>query len=112
MTIVDAPLDPSLLGDIAARLAAEALPWEQRAGNAPTERCYERILRTDTHEAWLIHWPVGAELDLHDHGNSSGAFPSRPGRLEGRRLSAARACPRRACCTGTTTALRWLHPSP
>ena len=28
MTIVDAPLDPSLLGDIAARLAAEALPWE------------------------------------------------------------------------------------
>jgi Cysteine dioxygenase type I len=26
------------------------------------------------HEAWVICWPSGGLLDLHDHGGSAGAF--------------------------------------
>ncbi|MGB8859491.1 MAG: hypothetical protein WCC60_09555, partial [Ilumatobacteraceae bacterium] len=67
-------LDRALLGEVAAQLAAQQTAWEIRAGETPTERCYERILLTATHEAWVICWPAGTELELHDHGNSSGAF--------------------------------------
>jgi quercetin dioxygenase-like cupin family protein len=31
-------------------------------------------LSTDQYDAWLIGWPPGTGLDLHDHGGSTGAF--------------------------------------
>ncbi|MGB8861846.1 MAG: cysteine dioxygenase family protein [Ilumatobacteraceae bacterium] len=75
-------LDSDVLGDIAAQLAAQQEAWETRTGATPTERCYERILLTATHEAWVICWPAGTELELHDHGNSSGAFSVVAGHLD------------------------------
>jgi hypothetical protein len=30
--------------------------------------------RTADVEVWLIHWPTGGGLVLHDHGGSAGAF--------------------------------------
>lgn len=41
---------------------------------ARADRWYRRIYLDTDHELWVIQWPRGAELDLHDHGGSSGAF--------------------------------------
>jgi len=39
-----------------------------------TERAYELLELTDELEIWAIHWPQGRELELHDHGGSTGAI--------------------------------------
>ena len=31
------------------------------------------MARTPDFDAWLIAWPSGGKVDLHDHGNSTGA---------------------------------------
>ena len=36
-------------------------------------RAYERLLLTDSYEAWVIAWSPGAVLDLHDHGGATAA---------------------------------------
>jgi hypothetical protein len=66
--------DEPLVAVIAEGLAAVAVPWELATGRSPSEREYELILSTDAYDAWLIHWPVGAGLDAHDHGGSAGAL--------------------------------------
>jgi hypothetical protein len=82
MAFVAEVLDSHVLGEIAANLAARQAAWEVRSGYVPTARCYERVLLTATHEAWVICWPAGTELELHDHGNSSGAFSVVAGHLD------------------------------
>ncbi len=82
MASIAAATDIDALGAIAGDLAARQQPWEERTGVSPGQRTYERILLTATHEAWLICWPAGAELDLHDHGDSAGAFSVVAGRLD------------------------------
>lgn len=78
---------------IAEGLAQVAVPWELRDGTAPAERRYERVLATAAYDAWLIYWPAGFELPLHDHGGSWGAFSVVGGDLDeitivdGRRVS-------------------------
>ena len=63
-----------LAADIATALAEVTPAWELAAGESPDERHYELLLRTSTYEAWLIYWPAGTGLDMHDHGGSAGAF--------------------------------------
>jgi oxalate decarboxylase/phosphoglucose isomerase-like protein (cupin superfamily) len=74
MASIAALPDIDALGAIATELAARAVAWEERTGAVPAVRSYERIVSTSTYEAWLICWPVGTRLDLHDHGQSAGAF--------------------------------------
>ena len=69
-----------VLSAIAAGLAAVTVPWELGDAEVPTERRYQRILATPAYEAWVICWPVGGSLDLHDHGGSAGAFTVVSGR--------------------------------
>jgi hypothetical protein len=38
-----------------------------------TGRRWEIIRRTEAFEAWVIGWPPGGEIELHDHGESFGA---------------------------------------
>jgi mannose-6-phosphate isomerase-like protein (cupin superfamily) len=76
-----------VLEAIAAGLAAVTVPWELRddelgEGEVPTERRYYRALATDAYEAWVICWPSGGSLDLHDHGGSAGAFSVVSGELD------------------------------
>jgi Cysteine dioxygenase type I len=71
-----------VLAAIASGLAAVTLPWEVGHVEAPTERRYMRVLSTDAYEAWVICWPVGGSLDLHDHGGSAGAFSVVSGELD------------------------------
>jgi Cysteine dioxygenase type I len=71
-----------VLSAIAAGLAAVTVPWELAHGEVPTERRYQRVLATDAYEAWVICWPTGESLDMHDHGGSAGAFSVVSGRLD------------------------------
>src|SRR5271165_1937965 len=36
------------------------------------ERRWDLVARTELFDAWLIGWPPGGTVDLHDHGRSSG----------------------------------------
>ena len=81
------PVGADVLEAIAAGLAAVTVPWELRNaetgdGGVPTERQYSRVLSTPAYEAWVICWPSGGSLDLHDHGGSSGAFSIVSGELD------------------------------
>ena len=66
-------------------------------------RWYVPLVADEDHEAWLVWWPAGGGIELHDHGDSAGAvcvlegtlvetYMSRPGpsrmsgRMESRRL--------------------------
>ncbi|MEY2401937.1 MAG: hypothetical protein QOJ08_2048 [Ilumatobacteraceae bacterium] len=71
-----------VLSAIAAGLAAVTVPWELAHGEVPTERRFQRVLATPAYEAWVICWPGGESLDLHDHGGSAGAFSVVSGQLD------------------------------
>jgi uncharacterized cupin superfamily protein len=56
--------------EIASRLAP-AVHWP---GALDTGRREWRLMaRTPDFDAWLIAWPSGGKVELHDHGNSTGA---------------------------------------
>src|SRR5581483_6668530 len=38
------------------------------------ERWYALLEADEDREAWLLGWPVGGAIELHDHGGSSGAI--------------------------------------
>ena len=71
-----------VLATLAARLADLADPWDLGAETAPTERRFARLLSSSAVEAWLICWPQGSNLELHDHGPSAGAFAVVSGALD------------------------------
>jgi mannose-6-phosphate isomerase-like protein (cupin superfamily) len=71
-----------VLAAIAAGLAAVTVPWELGLGEVPTERRFHRVLATEAYEAWVICWPSGESLDMHDHGGSAGAFSVVSGELD------------------------------
>jgi hypothetical protein len=76
------PVDADVLAAIAAGLAAVTVPWELGLGEVPTERRFHRVLATEAYEAWVICWPSGEVLDMHDHGGSAGAFSVVSGELD------------------------------
>jgi uncharacterized cupin superfamily protein len=56
--------------EVASRLAP-AVHWP---GALDTEsRSWRLMARTDDFDAWLIAWPKGGKVELHDHGSSTGA---------------------------------------
>jgi Cysteine dioxygenase type I len=56
--------------EVASRLAP-AVRWP---GAPATQRREWRLMaRTPDFDAWLIAWPSGGKVDLHDHGHSTGA---------------------------------------
>jgi hypothetical protein len=76
-----------MLADIAASLAsslasnvAESFAPDGRPAIGEIEwqggelRRFARLLQTPAYEAWLIAWEAAADLELHDHGGSQGAF--------------------------------------
>ncbi len=72
--ILAAPLSEEILATIASGLASVTSPWQMPTGGVPTTRCYRQILSTAAYDAWVICWPAGVTLGLHDHGGSSGAL--------------------------------------
>jgi hypothetical protein len=56
--------------EVASRLAP-AVHWP---GALDAQRREWRLMaRTPDFDAWLIAWPSGGKVELHDHGNSTGA---------------------------------------
>jgi len=57
-------------GEVARRLAP-ALHWP---GSLEVDRrSWKLVARTPDFDAWLIAWPSGGRVELHDHGVSRGA---------------------------------------
>jgi mannose-6-phosphate isomerase-like protein (cupin superfamily) len=38
------------------------------------ERTWRVVAQTSEYDAWVIAWPTGGTIDLHDHGDSRGAL--------------------------------------
>lgn len=56
---------------IALRLAPSASSWPGMED--PQDRSWHTVAATDRYEAFVIAWPVGGAIELHDHGDSAGA---------------------------------------
>jgi len=64
---------------IAEGLATIAPRW---AGmQRPRRRVWDLMAASESFEAWVIGWPTGARIDLHDHGPSAGAVVVASGEL-------------------------------
>jgi mannose-6-phosphate isomerase-like protein (cupin superfamily) len=59
---------------IARELAATPELWWPKVRRSGGRRWYEPLTEDDHFEAWLLGWPVGEGIELHDHGSSSGAL--------------------------------------
>ena len=60
---------------IAFELAnAPEIWWPRVRRDGEGTRWYEPLLVDDQCEAWLLGWPVGEGIELHDHGDSHGAL--------------------------------------
>jgi hypothetical protein len=64
--------------EIAGRLAP-FLRWEE--ASEVVERSWRLVARTAEFDAWLIAWPAGGRVELHDHGESRGALTVLSGTL-------------------------------
>jgi mannose-6-phosphate isomerase-like protein (cupin superfamily) len=64
--------------EIAGRLAP-FLSWEE--GSEVVERSWRLVARTPDFDAWLIAWPAGGRVELHDHGASRGVLTVLSGTL-------------------------------
>jgi Cysteine dioxygenase type I len=64
---------------IAQGLAGSATSWPGMT--EPVERCWRSVAATDRFEAFVIAWPVGCAIELHDHGPSAGAVVVASGSL-------------------------------
>lgn len=62
------------LWSTARRLAASPGVWGPRVRRDAVERWYALLAADEESEAWLLGWPVGGGIELHDHGGSSGAI--------------------------------------
>ena len=59
---------------MAKELARTPELWWPKVRRSEGRRWFEPLLATEDFEAWLLGWPVGEGIQLHDHGSSSGAL--------------------------------------
>jgi predicted metal-dependent enzyme (double-stranded beta helix superfamily) len=59
---------------VAKALAACPQLWRDDVEHRADERVHLRLAQVGGWEAWLITWPTGHGVDLHDHGGSFGAL--------------------------------------
>lgn len=84
------------LGRIARTLAHAPELWRPIARHDPVARWYVHLLHTDALEVWLIGWEIGQDIQLHDHGRSSGAVAVCDGVLDEQHTQLGRRGPLRA----------------
>jgi len=65
-------------------LAASPQRWLHLVEYDPACRWYQRLLREEDREVWLLSWLPGQRTGFHDHGRSAGAFTVVQGRLRER----------------------------
>ena len=69
----DMEVAPRLLARV-HQLATAPDQWRRLVPATWSGRWYVPLPVERGLEAWLIGWPTGEAIDLHDHGQSSGAF--------------------------------------
>ncbi len=79
-----APLSPAQLAQIALRVADHPGQWLSLVRYDPGRRWYQRLVRDEEHEIWLLSWLPGQHTGFHDHGGSAGAFAVASGALSER----------------------------
>ncbi len=65
---------PLALLDLLQNYAEEIQDLIEPVDGSLTDRSYDLLELTDQLEIWVIHWPTGLPLELHDHGGSVGAL--------------------------------------
>jgi quercetin dioxygenase-like cupin family protein len=71
--MIDSPTIAAAVS-IARGLADSPEIWWPRVRRDSGQRWYVPLFEEDDFEAWLLGWPVGQGIELHDHGSSSGAL--------------------------------------
>lgn len=74
-------LDEVTLLEVARQLASTEARWRPHVVHDPERRQPVRLVVTDTYEAWVIGWTEGQRVDLHDHGDATGALVVAAGSL-------------------------------
>src|SRR5690349_17019651 len=92
--LLDQLLAPEQLAAIADRIAADPPLADLTAGG---HRRWVLVERGEHHDAWLIAWPAGTGLAMHDHRGSRAAVRVVAGELRERYVTDAR-----------EVAVRWL----
>jgi len=69
----DGVISTSQLADLAQVLAACPAVWTPLAVHDPDHRVHVRLTAGEGWEAYLITWPSGHGVEVHDHGDSAGA---------------------------------------
>jgi mannose-6-phosphate isomerase-like protein (cupin superfamily) len=77
----DEPLPAHTLADIAAGFAAATPLWSGAVRHDPDGRQPVRLIATERYEVWVIGWTTGQNVQVHDHGDSAGAFVVTEGEL-------------------------------
>jgi predicted metal-dependent enzyme (double-stranded beta helix superfamily) len=67
-------LSIAALACVAHALADANEIWWPKVRREDAGRWYVPLLEGDDFEAWLLGWPPGEGIELHDHGSSSGAL--------------------------------------
>lgn len=71
------------LRELVAEIAADRASWEHHVRQGvPEDRWYVRLSWAEDVEVWLLGWGVTHDTQLHDHGDSRGAFHLVEGRLD------------------------------
>lgn len=82
MTVTASPTRPAELAALVETLAGEPAAWLPKVQFASGERWWTRLSSDGITEVWLLTWDQQTATDLHDHGESAGAFTVLTGSLE------------------------------
>jgi quercetin dioxygenase-like cupin family protein len=69
------------LDQIASEIARHPRLWRRHIQRRTTHRWSTHLVVAPTYSAWLIGWPPGVGVRLHDHGSSDSAMAVARGRL-------------------------------
>jgi len=79
--VVPAPLSSSALVALTRRYADEVRAGRHEVRADPDQRWHVRLHSDEQVDVWLISWTTEQGTELHDHGDSAGAFTVVSGRL-------------------------------
>jgi Cysteine dioxygenase type I len=75
-------LDVTRLAELVTSLAGEPSEWQSNIRFGTADRWWTRLHGDEASDVWLLTWVHDTGTDLHDHGDSAGAFTVVSGELE------------------------------